>query len=72
MVVNFVMRLAAYSEPMSCVVQSAVPASPAVVDVFRGRGVERLAFVFEAVLLEVDLAIRVSFKIGFTELRIFS
>jgi hypothetical protein len=43
-----------------------------VVDVFRGRGVERLAFVLEAVLLEVHLAIRMSFKVGFTELRIFS
>jgi hypothetical protein len=57
---------------MSCVVQSAVPTSPAVVDVFRGWGVERLAFVLEAVLLEVHLAIRMSFKVGFTELRIFS
>lgn len=57
---------------MSCVVQSAVPTSPAVVDVLRGRGVERLAFVLEAVLLEPYLAIRMSFKVGFTELRIFS
>jgi hypothetical protein len=42
------------------------------VDVFRGRGVERLAFVLEAVFLEVHLAIRVSFKICLPELRIFS
>jgi hypothetical protein len=43
-----------------------------VVDVLRGRGVERLAFVLEAVLLEPYLAIRMSLKVGFTELRIFS
>jgi hypothetical protein len=41
-------------------------------DVFRGRGIERLAFVLEAVLFEVEFAIRMSFKVGFTELRIFS
>jgi len=41
------------------------------VDVFRGRSIKRLAFILEAVLFEVELAIRVSFKVGFTELRIF-
>ena len=52
--------------------KEAIKVQVAVVDVFRGRGVERLAFVLEAVFLEVDLAIRVSFKICLPELRIFS
>jgi hypothetical protein len=42
------------------------------VNLFRGRSIERLALVLEAVLHEIQLAVRMSFKVGFTELRIFS